>query len=1206
MELRNAVFYSTDTLTASTSYRFTVKTIRVQVKKIWPLIFEKKILFDSLHFIDPDIVVTRLRAKDTAARNDTAMSLPQEMGKIYNSIQDGLRVLQVTRFQVQNGKFKLVNKTKPGEIPVAITNIDLRLDNLEVDTSSLATRDKILFSDNVELNTHHQNIFFPDGRHRLSFTNFHVNILNRVAEFDSCTISADKGDSASAAFSIFFDKLKMTNINFDTLYQRETIKADSVYCINPRFLLNVDLIKRTGEGKSPRLDEMVQQLMGDMQLAFVTVQNGSFDINATREGRPSSFTSDNNNFELQGLRIKKEAARQVMVDKFVMAIHNYENFLRDSTYAMQFDSILIKNDRISLSNFAYQELENNKVVNHLVMSQFELQGLSWDDLVFNQQLKAKNVTLFRPVINYDFTRSDRGKKNIFQTLGTIGSILQLHNLDIIDGRVNLLFKNNIRVQLETADIFVLGQRLTDAKKASSIRQSITGFNFKKGYFKMNDLTAELSDIQFTGTNNKLKAGNIRVKNKNDIDILADDVAIQSMIIDDDLQQVTVNGINWRKADIHLSSFQQKSKTLSGNFVLKQVKGDNTNITTDNGNRKLSVLLHTLSADEISSTNEKIQLEKLVTTGSDLTVSDSSFSLIIKDLQVADHQSSSFKNFLYASNTADDSIYINTPSINFTPDINSIINDKIYVDAVTLLKPVIKLRLNNSEGSEKKANLPDANINKLIILQPDLSFINTNDKGTAALTWKNNGDNNTFELTNVKINEANGFSADQLLFSINNFIYTNPKGRSFNAGDGKIIATVNDLKIHQNEINAWDWQGTVANLNATNFILESIDKKGGKLTITTAQLTDFAISSSSLLNLRDVVKQNTDFNLKEITGSYINDKDRLYWYNAGYNKKTKFFSTDSIYYRPAKERDAYITFQPYQSDYTTIRTGAINFGPFDIDRYIKDTVLALGVIKINNGSLTGFRDKRKSLQPGLIKALPVNSLKKFPAHLEADSVDLSNTKVEYIELNDKTNASGKIIVSNLNGYITNVNNHDYTETDSLYIQVSGLIQDSIFTRLTVKESYADPLGGFLMTGNMSPADVTVLNPVLIPLASVELKSGKLDTLYMQVTGNDDIAYGKMIMAYHDLKVKVYKVKNDKLQPTAGIITLLANLIVKNGNKDKINSVIFRRWKNRSPMNYIVKITMSGISSSVRFKKDRKELRRYKKEIKEFKLLPTPLG
>ena len=244
MELRKSVFYSSDTA-AATSYQFSVDRIKITVKEILPLVFEKKILIDSIHLFNPDIRVTRLRSiKDTTAASDTSLSIPQEMGRIYNSIQDALKVLKVNRFQIENGRFSLINKIRPEEPPVIITNIDFHLDNLQVDTSQPVGKQKILFSDNVALHTRNQNILFPDGRHRLSFSNFRINILNRMVEFDSCTVVATKGDSATNSFSIFFDKLQMTNIDFSTLYHSEIIKADSVYCINPRFRLDIDLEKR--------------------------------------------------------------------------------------------------------------------------------------------------------------------------------------------------------------------------------------------------------------------------------------------------------------------------------------------------------------------------------------------------------------------------------------------------------------------------------------------------------------------------------------------------------------------------------------------------------------------------------------------------------------------------------------------------------------------------------------------------------------------------------------------------------------------------------------------------------------------------------------------------------------------------------------------------------------------------------------------------
>jgi hypothetical protein len=1207
MELQDAVFYSTDTITAPTAYRFKVDRLRIEVKKVLPIIFEKRFLIDSIHILNPDISVTRLRSvKDTSALADTGLSIPHEMGRIYNSIQDALQVLEVDRFQIDNGTFSLNNKISPDEKPIIISRLYFHLDNLFVDTTHVKAQKKILFSDNVALHTTNQDILFPDGRHRLSFSNFRINVRNRLAEFDSCTIIATKGDSANNSFRIFFDKLRMTNIDFDTLYHTEVIKADSVYCINPRFRLDVELEKRTGPVQPPKLNELIQQLTGNMQLAFVVVQNGSFDINTMREGRPSSFTSDHNNFELQGLRIQQNAPRPLTVERFAMAIRNYENFLRDSAYAIQFDSILLNNNRISLSNFTYKELKNNKIVNSLTVPQFELQGLSWDNLVFNQQLKAEKVNLYHPVINYN-TKNRTRSQDIFHVLEDIGNVFQLNNLSITDGKVNLFLPNNSSLRLEGATMSVSGKQLVDSRKVASIQRSVNDLKFQKGTFTTPDWTAGLENVQFKGSNNGLKAGSIHVRGAGDLIVEAKGVAINSMIFDERFQHNTLKNIQWQQADISFSSLKE-FKSAKGGLTLEQINGANTRITINQGNRKMAVSLKTLTADKLQSiTGQPVEVTGFAATGNDLAIRDSTLQLDIKNLAIRDRQTTSLTGIRYASYTSHDSVHMDIPSMNLVPDINALIQGKIQADAITVSQPVIKINLFASVPSiaEKKAGTQNIFLGSMLIHQPVIHFLSNNEKGKTSLEWKGTEKDNSFELSNLKIDKypAPAISADRLRFSMDHFQYINTKGKKFDAGNGQLQAQVNQLALQKNETDGWDWQGIISQLVARNFMIDSLGKKNGTLIITTARLNDLSVSSSLLLNMRDLINQNKRFNLKEVTGSYKNTEDQFSWFNAGYDKQTKFFSLDSFVYLPTAGRDEYIKAHPHQSDYLTVKTGKVSVGPFDVERYIRDTILDMGVVNISDGFLTNYRDKRIPREPGLVKPLPVNFLKKISTHLIADTFHVKNGRVEYKEVHEKTAAEGSITVARLNGTITHMRNFNLNPGDSLDIKATAYLEDTILTKLTVKESYTDSLGGFLMTTQMGKGDLTVLNPILTPLASAELRSGYLDTMSMRVVGREFLAFGEMKMYYHGLKVKV--TRPGKKSFFTSLATFLANTLIKNENSHRTGTVFFQRWRDRSPINYLVKIALSGMSSSIGIKKSKKQARKYRHEIRSKKLPPAHL-
>jgi hypothetical protein len=280
MELDNAVFFTIDTLTAPSAYSFKVAQLRLQLNALLPLLLKKKLMIDSLFLQSPDIQVTILRhTADTLIKKKESISIPYEMGKVYKSIQDGLKVLKVNRFQIQNGTFTLVNKADPDQLPLTISQFNFHIDNLQVDTAKLSGKEKLLFSDNVVLTSRKQNIIFPDGRHRLSFSRFRINLKKQLVEFDSCTIEATKKDSTGSSFKIFFNALLLTNIDFDTLYRAEVIKADSVYCINPTFVLDVGPGKNKGaKTQTPKLEKIIEQLTGDLQLGYVGVENADFKI----------------------------------------------------------------------------------------------------------------------------------------------------------------------------------------------------------------------------------------------------------------------------------------------------------------------------------------------------------------------------------------------------------------------------------------------------------------------------------------------------------------------------------------------------------------------------------------------------------------------------------------------------------------------------------------------------------------------------------------------------------------------------------------------------------------------------------------------------------------------------------------------------------------------------------------------------------------
>lgn len=1211
MELVDAVFYSTDSATAGTSYRFAVKEIKLRVKGVLPILFEKKVLINMLDLQEPDIEVTRLRSikKDSLKTDKEDVSIPQEMGKIYKSIQDALEVLQVKKFQIENARFKLINKIRPDDVPVTIGHIDFHIDNLRIDTGKFTGNEKIFFSDNIVLKSRDQDILLPDGRHRISYRKFRINIEKKIVEFDSCTIAALKTGNAATDFSIYFDALVMTNIDFDTLYRAEVIKADSVYCVNPHFKLNVDLGKRTGgTRKAPQLDHIIRQLTGDMSLNFVIVNNASFDINTIRDGVPNSFTSRSNNFEIQGLHVNNDAVRPLRVEKFAMAIRNYENFLRDSMYALQFDSILVNNDKIYLNNFSFQKRLNGKTVNTFKVPRFQLTGLDWDDLLFQQKLTAQEATLYNPTIDYTELpkpKSEKKHRNIFDALASINEVIMLEDMNIVNGNIDVKLNGNIRMQLRNATIAIESRALLGSNQLAGIRRSVNHLDFNTGYFKVGDLTVFLDSIYYTGQDSRLNAGKVTVNNlSKSVDAALRNVTMDEIFINEANGDVSVAGINWQEADIKLLTPPSSSGKNTSFISLTDINGNNTKLVLPLGKgRSGSVFINHLGMIAfLMKPGERPIIGGLDLSAQDLLVKDTASNLSVATLGIVDQKRAFFEDLRYHKKAGTDSIDINIPLLTFVPNIQPAIAGEIFAGDVRLEKPSARIHLTKREPSDvmKGLNLPKGSINKLIIEQPDIHFSRQSDTGISRISWNKGNKNDAITLTGVDM-EGSSFAASELSFALSNFVFESNRGKTFNAGGGELLVNLNNISFAKPDLEEATWKATLTSMDGTHFALDSLGKRNGSLWIDRVLLQNLALNSSAISNPRKIVVANQNFRIQKLTGGYTDSASRFNWYNIGYDKGSREFSLDSFHWVPTPSRDSFIAKQKYQTDYIQLKTGAVRVGPFDIDRYLTDSIVSIGTMQVDDVVFDDYRDNRLPFRSGIIKPLVTDAIKKIPFKLSVDTVMLNNVNILYTEVNPKTNQAGAIPFTRMTLRAFPVRNFDLGPTDSLRIQANGYLMDSVWVRLRLRGSYTDTLSGFLLTVRMRPADMRVLNPMLGPLASAKIRSGYLDTLSMRVAGGEYLSYGEMKLFYHDLKLELYKPGTIRRN---SFLTFLANsLLIKNKNTRRTSSVFFVRNRERSSINYLIKTVMSGVTPGIGIKSNRKVMRQYKKELRQRNLPPV---
>ncbi|HMJ47101.1 MAG TPA: hypothetical protein VK498_07205, partial [Ferruginibacter sp.] len=730
IKVRQAEITSTDTIHNPATYHVTFRKLTLRVRSFWPLLLQRKLLLDTIKLENPFIEVIQWR-KDTSsvfAKDD--LSVPQEMGKLYNSMLDVLETFGIRRIFISNARLRLINKMRPANEPVSISNIYL---NLIRTAGNVSKRDEFIHNEQtVDLITSNQDIAMPGGRHRLTFKSFALHLFQKRIELDSCTISAISTDSTKSSYKIFFKKLLLIGVDFEAMYSRNLIKADSVYCENPVFQIKLEQANAAPEKKQrPDLQKIIRDLTGDMDLGFVGVKNAGIHIDISGKKNRSLFNSNKDNFELRGLRINSDSSSPVSVARFDMLVRDYRLYNEDSSTTYGFDSIRFINNKIVLNNFIVSTLSKNKlqVEKDVRVPYFELFGMDWYQLVFEENLKAREAILFNPVITYTKGISVIKKKNgnFFTTLQSLDNLVTLDKINVINGMINIQLGGS-SFNLREANLSLYSNQLLQSKNKEGLRRAIERFSFSSGIIKVKDITARLQNVRYTG-DNLVQADNISLSSsKKTINASLDDVLVDNLLLDRTAENVIIDGLKWRKGFLTIHTPANK-KSPSNQFVfIKNLSFNDTKIDMTGKPEKLHGFIHSFTASSIIKKGRSLEINDAAVTGNELYFKNGPVQARAGSFSIKDKEMSTISSLEFSKQN-EDSLSVKMPLLNFSTDINGLLSGRYHISSVEANKPVIRFSKWNNQSGERGGSM-NLIIDKVAAIQPDISIaIHKNDSLT---------------------------------------------------------------------------------------------------------------------------------------------------------------------------------------------------------------------------------------------------------------------------------------------------------------------------------------------------------------------------------------------------------------------------------------------------------------------------------------------
>ncbi|MFC3880601.1 hypothetical protein ACFOSV_10455 [Algoriphagus namhaensis] len=272
---------------------------------------------------------------------------------------------------------------------------------------------------------------------------------------------------------------------------------------------------------------------------------------------------------------------------------------------------------------------------------------------------------------------------------------------------------------------------------------------------------------------------------------------------------------------------------------------------------------------------------------------------------------------------------------------------------------------------------------------------------------------------------------------------------------------------------------------------------------------------------------------------------------------------------------------YQTDIIDFKLGSLKFKKLSPSASLYDSLVFVSEkLELDSLVLKDRRDKNIPRPKDEIKENFAALLKKLNFPLLIDTIKITNSSVEYFEINEGSTEAGVLLLSELDATILNATSMDSLEAiRPLEIALTGKLNEASDFSLNVIENYQDL--SFSVDLEVGAMSMKSLNTTLVNLASIEIKSGQMTSLKLRMDAGTYSSRNHFSIQYSgldfDLLKKDSQAKNKLLSSVSKVAYFQS---FQKGDKHWNDpSYTTKRNRYRGPINLIWLSLKEGLLKTV---------------------------
>ena len=1126
------------------------------------------IIFDNLNLLTKLKSITREKEK---VKVDTTVN-----NRIINVLLTVFDRLELVKFNINNAQVQVryTNQDK-----ASVKGLNLAFYNYLIDSNALSSRSYFPVYDGLKLAIIKPEFDLPNGNH-LNAKILHFSTFDSTLIIDDVLLKA-MNKSVKDGTDIRIDQIKLTGVNPKEIIANNEINLNKLVVLHPQ----LQLINVGNQNKTSTLDlrKFLDGKIKRYHINKVEIKNGDAKLMS------SKFKSSPNkigkfNITLNGFTLDQKSIKR---NKFLLANNSYLRFTNVQIFipkiqhyvkASQFNissigGVLQASNLIlqpSVSDSSSLKVIANVKVNSLKLAGIDFQHLKSIKAIDLSKLILNGVDAQINQIGSDTIASDTSKNEFLKDLTSI----KLKNVDIHD--VDLILQKHGVSVAKFSNAYVLAE-LLEAHEGKLANGRLV-FMTDSIEYGLDRLMAPL-----TKQNHMLFVGSIKRKKDSSLTIKGVSIRpIPGKVISDSAMKLVSYIPEIKFTDFHTFENHFTDSLELGQIVIsKPMVRLRLPIRKDGATKKFK-LESNLPDGFLDNEFETIGLELFKIVDGNITIQKEDLSVAVHKLNLDSKDWFITKNstwdpdkFLYANdfnlsleeldykfpgvelchhvdslsyhfkpnNLTVSGIYFNNWSLNGMKNKSEI---SLYLPFLKLENPNIYRYLNDSIISI------DRIITEKGFFEADIYEKSTNKEDTSKLK---------ITLPTEISNSIKGF--DQL--AIHQFLM-----------DKMDV----EVRIHKN--------GVVTPLEMDHFSL---------------QVDSFHIYPGEQLDSNRILwSDNIELSVKNV---YTKTDGGLYELGADelrLSTRNDTLGIEGLSFVPTVGRYEYALHKGHQKAVFNISLKQFGVSGLAYNDLLYKKEIRGAFVHLESPSLAILKDKRIPKAAYKRKEIIPEMFKRLPIKITFDSVKVDEMKIRYEEFPQKGRKPGNIMLTHMNIAAYNVTNDtlELKQDSALRIFMTSKLLDTADLELYLEYNMLTPDNVFKMSTSLGSFDGTLMNRYIEPVFSAKILSANVDRMEMSVIGNDSISGGRMGLYYSDLK---FTFLNKETHEQKGFSTkfksMIGNSIIKSNNKyhafKRREPLFFERITGKGWINYLIKIELAGVASSVGLKHYKKELKKANKEV-----------